>query len=407
MTKHAVRVVAAVAAIALTVTVAAGPAAAAPGDIVTIAGTGTAGFSGDGGPAASADLADPRGVADSGTALYVADTQNHRVRLVDGGLIETVAGTGAPGFVGNGETPTAAQLNDPHGLAVDAFGTVYVADRGNHAIRSFTLGGTLDTIAGTLGTAGTGGDGGPATSATLNGPTDVAVDLDGFVYVADRDNHRIRRIEPGSGGLIETVVGTGTAGFSGDGGPGNAAQLSSPTSVEVGPDGRIYIADEGNHRIRVWDVATDTVSTFAGTGAPGFSGDGGPAAAAQLQAPGGLGADESGNVYFVDRGNQRVRRVGGDGVIFTVAGTGAAGYNGDGIPAESAQVNVPYAVEAVAGTDDLYIADSGNARVRLVTDATDVPAGAAIPLALYAALVAGGAIVGVGVVRRRRATDGD
>lgn len=401
MTKHTTRVVAAVATVALTLTVGAGPANAAPGDIVTVAGTGTTGFAGDGGPATSADLASPRGVADSGAALYVADTQNHRVRLVDGGLIDTVAGTGTAGVAGDGEVPTAAQLNDPHGLAVDVFGTVYVADRGNHAVRAFTLGGTLDTIAGTLGTAGTGGDGGPATAATLNGPTDVAVDLDGYVYVADRDNHRIRRIEPGAGGLIETVVGTGTAGFSGDGGPGAAAQLSLPTSVEVGADGRIYIADEGNHRVRVWDVATDTISTFVGTGTPGFSGDGGPATAAQIQAPAGLGADEAGNLYVADRGNQRVRRIGGDGVIFTVAGIGAAGYNGDGIPAESAQVNVPYAVEAVTGTADLYIADSGNARIRLVTDATDVPVGAPLPLALFGAAAVLVGVTGAAMTRRR------
>lgn len=398
------RSLAALGAAALVVATAS-PAAAAPGDIVTVAGDGTPGFGGDGGPATSARIDTPLGVATLGSGIVIADSANHRIRLADAGLIETIAGTGAAGFAGDGEVPTAAQLSFPEGVAVDQFGTVYVADRGNHAVRTFTPGGTMTTVAGTLGTFGDAGDGGPATSALLNSPTDVAVDLDGYVYVADRGNHRIRRIEPGSG-LIETVMGTGTAGFAGDGGPAASVQLSSPRSVEVGSDGRLYVADEGNHRIRVWDRATDTVETFAGTGTNGFSGDGGPAVAARLWGPSGVSSDDVGNIYVADRGNHRVRRIGTDGVIFTVAGTGSAGYNGDGIPAETAQVNLPHAVAVLPGTADVVVADPGNARIRLITDATDVPAGAAVPLALYGTLLAGGAVVGLGAVRRRRSADG-
>ena len=267
------------------------------GAISTFAGTGTSGFGGDGGAATAAQLYGPAGVAVDGAGnLYIADERNDRIRKVDStGTINTVAGTGAIGFSGDGG---AAQLYGPTDLVVDGAGNLHIADWGNHRIRKVDSTGTISTVAGT-GVAGFGGDGGAATAAQLDNPIDMALDGAGNLYIADRDNHRIRKVD--STGTISTVAGTGVAGFGGDGGAAAAAQLSNPTDLVVDGAGNLYIADWGNHRIRKVD-STGTISAFAGTGTRGFSGDGwdgGAATAAQLNFPRSVALDGVGNLWDI------------------------------------------------------------------------------------------------------------
>ena len=336
---------------------------AAVGDITTVAGTGTVGFSGDGGPATSAELNDPYGVAVDGSGnLYIADTQNNRVRKVDGsGTITTVAGTGTAGFSGDGGPATSAAALRSPGVAVDGSGNLYIADYANSRVRKVDGSGTITTVAGT-GTAGFSGDGGPATSAELDHPVGVAVDGSGNLYIADYDNNVVRKVN--GSGTITTIAGTGTFGFSGDGGPATSAELSSTAGVALDGSGNLYIADEDNSRVRKVD-GSGTITTVAGTGTAGFSGDGGPATSAELNFPGGVAVDGSGNLYIADAINHRVRKVDGSGTITTVAGTGTFGFSGDGGPATSAELNDPDGV-AVDGSGNLYIADFDNSRVRKV-----------------------------------------
>jgi PKD repeat protein len=326
--------------------------------ITTIAGLGTLGFSGDGGQATSAQLYKPDGVAVDGQGnVYIADTFNNRVREVSGGVITTIAGTGTAGYSGDGGQATSAQLNSPRDVAVDSQGNVYIADYFNQRVRKVS-GGIITTIAGT-GTAGYSGDGGQATSAQLNYPHSMAVDGQGNVYIADESNQRVRKV---SGGVITTVAGTGTAGFSGDGGQATSAQLNFPEGVAVDGQGNLYIADSSNERIR--KVSGGVITTVAGTGTAGFSGDGGQATSAQLSRPFHVTVDGQGNLFIGDLDNARVRKVSG-GVITTISGTGTAGFSGDGGPALSAQLNLPDGV-AVDPQGNLFIADSGNHRVREV-----------------------------------------
>ncbi|MEU0336681.1 RICIN domain-containing protein [Streptomyces sp. NPDC006193] len=334
--------------------------------IRTVAGSGSAGFSGDNGPAVSAQLNRPYGMAvDSTGTVYFCDYYNHRVRkITTDGRISTVAGTGSAGFSGDNGPAAAAQLNWPREVTVDSADAVYIADAGNHRIRRITPDGKISTVAGT-GAAGFSGDGGPATAARLNGPFGVAVDSTGTLYFSEYHNHRVRKVTPD--GKISTVAGNGTGAFKGDGGPAASAQLNGPHAVAVDSAGDLYIADYGNHRVR--KVAGDgTISTVAGTGAAGFGGDGGPAGSAKLSGPTGVAVDSAGTVYIADYGNHRVRKVAADGTIGTVAGTGAAGFGGDGGPAASAQLNNPIAV-AVDCVDSLYIADFVNSRVRRIASA--------------------------------------
>jgi len=354
------------------------------GTIRTLAGTGVDGYGGDGGPATAAQLYRPIGVAvDAAGNVYVAERENDRVRrIAPDGTIETFAGTGVFGNGGDGGPATAAQLREPSDVAVDSVGNVYVADQHNHRIRRIAPDGTISTIAGT-GVEGFGGDGGPAKAAQLNRPVGVALDAAGNVYVADVFNHRIRRIAPD--GTIATIAGTGVAGFSGDGRPATAAQLSQPVRAAVDLAGNVYIADLANHRIR--RVATDgMISTFAGTGVEGFGGDGGPAAAAQLDRPAGVALDAAGNLYIADSGNHRVRRIAPDGTISTFAGTGVEGFGGDGGPAAAAALNGPFGV-AVDAAGSVYFTDTFNVRVRVVDPPADdhgESAACATPLALGA-----------------------
>ncbi|MCZ0952873.1 MAG: leucine-rich repeat domain-containing protein [Rhodospirillaceae bacterium] len=334
------------------------------GTIRTLGGmAGLAGFAGDGGFAVDARLNGPFDVAvDVAGYVFVADRFNHRIRMIGpDGIIATFAGTGAAGFGGDGGLSTVADLNRPVGLAVDAAGYVYVADRLNHRVRRITTDGTIETIAGT-GADEYGGDGGPATAAELDEPTGVAVDSAGYVYVADSWNHRIRRI--GLGGLIETIAGTGSFGHAGDGGLATQARLTFPFDVAVDAGGSVYVADTFNHRIR--RIGKDgTIETVAGTGIEGYGGDGGPATGALLNYPSGVAVSGAGYVFVADWGNHRIRRIAPDGMIVTFAGTGVDGYGGDGGAAVQAQLRGPSGV-TVDAIGRVYIADSNSHRVRVV-----------------------------------------
>ena len=327
----------------------------AAGVISVVAGNGVPGFSGDGGPAVAAQLRDPTGVAvDSAGNVYIADMGNHRIRRVtSGGVISTLTGG------------TTDLLSNPAGVAVDGAGMVYIADTENHRIRRFA-GGVLTTIAGTGG-AGFAGDGGPATSAMLWNPRGVAVDAAGNVYIADRWNRRIRRVAPN--GTIDTIAGNGTMGFSGDNGNALAAQFGDVYGVSIDLVGGVYVADASNHRIR--RVSEGGITTIAGNGNPTASGDGGSATTASLYQPYGVAADIGGSIYIADTSNFRIRAIAPGGVIRTMAGTGTPGFSGDGLTATSAQLfNPTGATVDLAG--NLYVADTDNHRVRRVSPAGTV-----------------------------------
>ncbi|MGH8896178.1 MAG: NHL repeat-containing protein [Egibacteraceae bacterium] len=318
-------------------------------------------------PATSVQLNYPGdlAVAADGT-LYIAERGNDRVRKVDpSGTITTVAGTGVQGFSGDGGPATAANLYYPYGVTVDTDGTLYIAEWGNNRVRKVNSSGTITTVAGT-GTQGFSGDSGPATAANLSGPDGVAIAADGNLYITEvileEDNHRVRKVD--HSGTIITVAGTGIRGFSGDGGPATAANLFSPIGVAVTTDGALYIADADNCRVRKVDYS-GTIITVAGTGTCGFSGDGGPATAANLDNPADIAVTADGTLYIADSSNHRVRKVDLSGTITTVAGTGTQGFSGDRGPATAANLSGPDGV-AIAADGTLYIADSSNHRVRKV-----------------------------------------
>ncbi len=328
------------------------------GVITTVAGGGSSGL-GDNGPATSAQLYIPTGVAvDSGGNLYITDS--NRVRKIAGGIITTVAGGGSS--IGDNNVPaTSSSLINPMGVAVDSAGNLYVADTFNNRIRKISNG-LITTVAGNF-TPGYSGDNGPATSASLNSPMGIAVDSSGNLYIADSANSRIRRV---SNGVITTVAGNGMPSFSGDNGPATSAQLYASHGVAAGSDGSVYIADSSNNRVR--KVSNGVITTVAGNGTPGFSGDNGPAASAQLSDPEGVALDSAGNLYIADAFNNRIRKV-SNGVITTVAGNGTYGLTptGDNFPATSAQLYSPKGV-AVDSAGDLYIADTYNQLIRKVSN---------------------------------------
>ena len=336
---------------------------ASTGNISTVAGMT---FSGDGGAATSATLGSPQGIAlDSAGNLYIADDIDNRIRKVDAstGIISTVAGAGMFGFGGDGGAAASATLNSPEGVALDGSGNLYIADYGNHRIRKVDAStGIISTVAGT-GTRGSGGDGGAATSAMLNSPSGVALDSSGNLYIAEYWGSRIRRVDA-STGIISTVAGTGSWGFSGDGGAATSATLKSPRGVALDNSGNLYIADAFDNRIRKVDASTGNISTVAGEGTSGFAGDGGPATSATLRFPGGVALDGVGSLYIADTFNRRIRKVDAStGNISTVAGEGTSGFAGDGGPVTSASLSYPGWV-AVDGSGNLYIADTNNNRIR-------------------------------------------
>ncbi|HVP48894.1 MAG TPA: hypothetical protein VMT32_20010 [Bryobacteraceae bacterium] len=307
----------------------------------TIAGDGSYWFRGDGGDAASARLWGPVAVAlDSGGALHIADRNNCRVRDVSPtGTISTQAGDGSSG-------PAVSQLSYPSGVAVDAAGNVDVADQDNDRIQQVTATGTILTLAGTE-TPGFNGDGLPATATEVFSPSALAVAADRTLYFADSGNQRVRKIAPN--GVVSTVIQTAAAGLALD------------------ASGNVYVSDSTLHSVERIDPQGQ-VTVLAGTGAPGLGGDGGPAAAAQLNSPSGLAVDAPGNIYIADTGNSRIRMIGIDGVIRTIAGNGAADFDGDGGPALSAALNTPMGLAVDAG-GDVFIADFGNNRIRQLTPA--------------------------------------
>ncbi len=341
------------------------------GVITTVVGNGTSAFAGDGGPATAASLNDPTSVAvDAAGNLFIVDLGNRRVREVTGaGIISTVAGNGSTSFSGDGGQATLAGL-DPNGVAVDGFGNLLISERFNSRIRKVIPVGTISTVAGT-GTNGYNGDGIPANTAQINLPEGVAVDAGGIVYIADHGNSRVRKVA--LDGTISTIAGSGTPGFSGDGALATLASLKGPNAIAVDGAGNLYIADGdglfladgSNNRVRL--VTTDgLINTVAGDGTTGSIGDGGPAVQASLANPSGVTVDGAGNLFIADLSNYRIRKVTPGGGISTVAGSGLIGYNGDGILATAAALNFA-AATAVDGAGNLYIADLGNARVRKVT----------------------------------------
>jgi len=335
------------------------------GTITTVAGTGVDGFSGDNVPATSARLNEPRGVAvDANDNLYIADFGNNRIRKVTpAGIITTVAGDGVPRFGGDNGPATSASLEFPNGVVVDGAGNIYIADTQTHRIRRVAAGsGIITTVVGS-GNATFAGDAGPATSASLNYPSAVALDAAGTLYIADFGNQRVRRV---AGGAINTLAGNGAFKYSGDGAAATSASLDTPMGVAVDSRGNLYIADTQNHRVRRVNAATGVIATVAGTGVQGFGGDNGPAASAQLDEPRGVAVDANDNIYIADKGNFRVRRVSAAGTITTVAGGGNA-FPGDNGPATSAQISA-FGV-ALDRNNNLFIADRANYRIRMVTPA--------------------------------------
>ncbi len=394
------------------------------GTISAAAGTAvTAGYSGDGGPATTAKVDSPVGVcilgsgnmviADTGNStlrlvdkvtgtistlaivavpslntpghvsayydtavrkhyLFIADTANNRIRKLDTATnaMATVAGTGEDAFGGDNGPATLAQLSKPAGVFADTAGNFYIADSGNNRIRYVrVVNGKIETIIG-KGTAGYSGDGGPPKNAELNNPRSIFRDPAGNFYIADSGNHCIRKLTAISMS-ITTIAGTGTAGYSGDGGPATAARLNSPRSAVLDAAGNLYIADHGNNCIRKVDAVTQTISTVAGTGAAGYSGNGGPATAALLDRPHDAVPDAAGNLFIADTHNDALRIVSvHDGTIRTIAGLypESGGFNGDAIPAATAKLNVPGGIAFLGsrGGGRIYISDTENNRIRIM-----------------------------------------
>jgi len=345
---------------------------AATGKIQTVAGNGTQGHSGDGGPATQAEINQVSDMAvDPAGNIFISEWSAYRIREVVAatGIIKTVAGTGIAATNptnGEGGPATSAQINTPHGLAVDASGNLFYTDSGLNVVREVVKStGNIQTVAGN-GIAGFSGDNGPATAAELLGPMAIALDSAGDIFISD--NLRIREVVKATGKIM-TVAGTGTYGFSGDGGPATSAEISTAWGLAVDPSDNLYITDSGSGRIREVASASQIIQTIAGNGFLAYSGDGGPATNAQLDYPEDVFVDAHGNTYIADTGSNVVREVeAATGNIKTVAGNGTQGYSGDGGVATTAQLHFPSGV-AVDASGNVYIADSFNYVVREV-DAT-------------------------------------
>jgi NHL repeat len=335
----------------------------------TIVGTGEASYSGDGGVARRAGLNQPFDVAlDRQGNLYFSEANNHCVRRVERGrgIITTVAGTGQSGYGGDGGPATQAQLNSPYGIALDAADNLYIVDRLNACIRLVEAStGIIRTIAGS-GQPGYAGDGGPAYLAQLQEPNDIVLDGQGHAFIADVRDHRVRVVDLASG-IITTFAGTGEGGSNGDGGPASRAALLGPRALAFGPTGDLYICLRNDHKVRQVDMRTGTIRTVAGTGERGYTGDHGPALQATFNGPKEIAVDGADNIFLVDTENHCIRRIeAASGLVTTVAGTGHPGGSGDGGPATNATLKRPHGA-CIDAEGNLYIGDSENHRVRFVS----------------------------------------
>ncbi len=337
-------------------------------------GNGRQGFSGDGGPANAAMLDQPFDVTiDAQGRILFSDTFNHRIRRFDPGTgkVETIAGSGKKGFSGDGGPATKADLDEPYGVKLDDSGNLFIVDRLNFRVRRVNLAtGIIDTVAGT-GVPKHSGDGGPARNAGLVEPNGIALGPGpggpkSKLYIADVRGHRIRVVDLPSG-IIETFAGDGSGKREGDGGPVSKARLFGARAVAVGPDGDVFILEREGHSLRKVEADTGIITTVAGNGVKGDSGDGGPATQATFNGPKELCVAPDGSaVYVVDTENQKIRRVDmKTGIITTVAGNGQRGPQGDGGPATAAKLDRPHGV-AVDSKGTFWIGDTNNHRIRRV-----------------------------------------
>jgi len=337
--------------------------------IFTVVGTGQASYGGDGDMARRAEINQPFDVVlDRQGNLYFSDAYNHCVRRVEreSGTIATVAGTGQSGYSGDGGAATRAQLNSPYGIALDSANNLYIVDRLNARIRLVEAAtGIIQTIAGT-GQPGYAGDGGPAPHAQLQEPNDIVLDSHGRAFIADVQDHRVRVIDLASR-IITTFAGTGEAGSSGDGGPASRATLLGPRALAFGPTGDLYICLRNDHKVRRVGMRTGIIRTVAGTGERGYTGDHGSALQATFNGPKEIAVDSQGNIVLVDTENHCLRRIeAASGLVTTIAGTGQPGGSGDGGPATAATLKRPHGA-CVDEVGNIYIGDSENHRVRFVS----------------------------------------
>jgi len=341
--------------------------------ITNFAGNGSVGYQGDNGPATGAEIDRVTGLAaDAAGNIYLTDQTNHVVRRVDtSGIITTFAGAGAAGFSGDTGLATHARLNGPQGVCAAPSGVVYVADAGNHRVRAVATNGIITTVAGNGSTASS-GDNGPAISAGLNLPVRCAVDQSGNLYIVDQGASVIREVTIATG-VITTFAGVNnTPGFTGDNGPAAAAQLNNPAAASFDASGNLYVTDQGNQRIRKIDTS-GTIRTVAGNGVSAFAGDLGDAKSASLNFPSEIAIDPLNNLFILDTSNQVIREVTAAGVISTVAGIhGVPGVGGDNGPPTAAQFNNPLGLTRDS-LGNLYVGDTGNHRVRKIVSLTSGP----------------------------------
>ncbi|MBO0735920.1 MAG: hypothetical protein J2P48_05045 [Alphaproteobacteria bacterium] len=338
--------------------------------ITTAVGTGEKGYRGDGGPAARALLNGPFDVGfDADGNLCFSDTFNHCIRRVDArsDIISTIAGCGEAGYSGDGGPATRARFNEPYGIAVDRSGNVYVADRHNHCVRRIDAASGIATTFAGNGSSGSGGDNGAASRAAMVEPNGLALDPGQTrLFIADVADHRVRVVDLTSG-TIRTFAGTGEAEHRGDGGPAAMAGIHGARAVKVAADGTVYILERQGSTLRAVDPRSGIITTVAGTGARAYGGDDGPALAAAFNAPKELTIDHQGNLLVVDTENHLIRRIDiNTKTVAAIAGCGRPGGGGDGGPALDASLDRPHGA-AVAADGSIYIGDTNNHRIRKLT----------------------------------------
>ena len=334
--------------------------------IVTFAGTGQAGYSGDGGPAAEARLNNPFGIVRGPDgALYICDTGNHAIRKVSAdGTVTTVAGSGQRGYSGDGGPARQAELNEPYEIRFDRQGNFYFVERMNHVVRRVSVrGGTISTVAGT-GKAGFSGDGGPATKAALNQPHSIQFDRQGDLYICDIRNHRVRKVEMKTG-VISTFAGTGEQAATPDGARYSRAPLNGPRAIDFDRQGNLWLALREGNAVYKLDLKKETLQHMAGTGGAGFTGHGGPAKQATLSGPKGLSVGPDGNVYLADTESHTIRMIDlTDGTMRLVAGTGERGDGPEGEPLKCKMAR-PHGI-FVDADGSILVGDSEAHRVRVI-----------------------------------------